>query len=643
MAWDDSPPDKKEINWADLPPTDQELNPGIYDSYVKPIVNGGLGLMNKVSSYTDAPARAAIYAAEKSPTWSGMPAAAYSAGMAQMGQPPETAPTGEQINEPLGISKNWTVRWPYSDFNPTLSEVAGKGTELIANPLNLLPGGAEASEIEKEGLLSKGAEAIKAPIRNATSAGGEMTSGINRNLISNYSKNTDEINELIGKYAGNDAAHRADMTGVWNGVIDKTKNKLGTTVGEGLKDAPSYRNIDITPVVDDLIAKKSGINPAIPANADAIKQIDNHIDVIKKMSDVVTDEPNVKEVPWQKTQLTSETPLYRGKNPDNGKGDWTLDPGEAASHAGDNGQIQVSKLGIIPENQLLNGYDGLFPRDEVNPVVPLKNLQSYKYPSKGFPTTMMSPNESELIPGEYSVKTNIQNLHDIKSYLQSMGSYKSSAGGQVFLNAPKASQAASSAGRLARGAFLENAPSDVLKSEGDLWELHKIEDSMQTNLLKPEASDNSIIQAAINPGSPNARTLDRLKKITKYDFQKDATNYATTRAFTNTNLLPTDLTGKAVARQAFTKGVGNAVGTMIGGPLGYMAGKPMGHEAIGAVVGSKLGQNAVNIPLQAIASPAGIKTSINAINTASKVPQGLLNTAAAISPRRVVGGLLNGK
>ena len=662
----------KPLNINDLSPDSyKEVSPGFYENYIDPVVQGGLGLMNKVSSYTDAPTRAAIYAAEKSPTWGEMIPNAYRAGMNQMGQPPETAPTPAEVyGKPLGLSDKWTVNFPmfqsgtpqaeiptkgpisweqmqkaYPNNNPTLATVGGEIINAVLNPLNLIPGGGEASQgakaaEETPGILTSAKQAITEPVVNAASSAGEMTSGINKNIIKAYATDTDAVNNLISKYGNDPAEHSSQLREGWNKKIQEFKAKLNNDIYNGLKDEPTTRNIDITDVVDTLKAKQSRLNPV--TQADDIAQINKHIDTVLRLSDVVTDDPNFKEVPWTKGELTSETPIYRGRSDLNGKGEWTLNPVEAVAHSGGKGEVQLSKLGAIPEKSLVGGYEGLFPGNLTTPVLPIKNIQSVKYPAENFPVTRWIPNTPELVPGQYSVKTNVQDLHAIKQYLQKMGLSSYNNGGQIFVNSPQASHAANNAATIARSIFVheDHAPIQITEAEAKLWRLHYIEDNMNKNLLRPEGSDNALIQAAANPGGFQARTLKKLQDVIGYDFPRDARRYGATRAFSNTSLVPTDLTGKAVARQLVTKGIANTAGSMIGAPLGYMAGKAAGHELMGAVIGNQIGKKVIGAPLAAATSPAGIKTGINVINSAKAIPRGLLNTGAAIAPKNVIGGLL---
>ena len=332
--------DSKPLNIDDLDPNSYQVQePGVYDKYVKPVVDTGLGLMNKLSSYTDAPMRAAVAEEEKNGL-AGKPLTAF---YNQMGQPTSTAPTSKQVyGDPMGLSNNWTVRWPYSDFNPTVNEVGSEATNMVMNPLNLI-GGGEAKALNTEerasgqgftaaekaaqapGLVGAAAEKVVAPVRAAASSAGEATSGINKNLINTYSKDTPQVNDLINKYRGDFATHQGDMKNGWNSTIQKTKDKLNKQITSGLEDSSKYNNVDVTDVANALEIEKGKLNPV--TQPDAVAQIDKHIDMVKKLSDVVTDEPATIEVPWEKTPLTPETPIYRGKHPDNGKGDWsTNDP-----------------------------------------------------------------------------------------------------------------------------------------------------------------------------------------------------------------------------------------------------------------------------------------------------------------------------
>jgi hypothetical protein len=154
-AIDDLPPPPSSLAPADsgiddLPPPP---SPGIIQSAAKGAWEGVKSGLSKFDSYTGAPARAAVYAAETSPTEMGRPMAGMSAFANQFGQDPSNAPTGQDIVDAGG----------YFDKGSTASKVAGVATDMAVNPINFLPVGAAIGAAAKgvKGALGVGSDAAE--------------------------------------------------------------------------------------------------------------------------------------------------------------------------------------------------------------------------------------------------------------------------------------------------------------------------------------------------------------------------------------------------------------------------------------------------------------------------------------------------
>lgn len=545
-------PTFQPMNVSDLDPNTYKVigdsGSGIYDSYVKPALGLVQSAMNKVDSYTGAPMRAGIMAAENAPDLSSVPGAVVSAVKNQFGADNSTAPTGKQINAPLGIPDTeipagFSAISPalalarYFGYKPTYADVAGAGTEMAANPLNALPLMEGTNIAAKAGDVASGAvDLVTKPftdaIGSAASRVGEEVTGINKELIKNYLDKTDEINKAISEYGSDPAAHASDIRTNFNNVINQARTVINNQISRHLNDF-------------------SNAEPTVP------------------------------------TQSITERLLTDYTRPNE-----ILDPESRASIKG-----MMDKLDALTDEN-----------------------------------------------GDISVK----DLYDFKKYAQKEGASAYNDLGDLIPGKEPIAMAAKNAAAVARDKLINYGPPAISVAEDTLSDIHKVQDTMNKNLFKPESAMNSLYNAGANPGGMEARTLKRLSNITGYDFLQDAKDYATVRQFSSTGLAPVDATGKSVARQLLVRGVGNTIGSAVGIPAGYVTGKAFGAPQIGTYFGNKIGREVIGKAVSAIASPAGIKAGINIGNAASKIPVGLLNTATHVLPsamlaRPGIRGLINGQ
>lgn len=177
-------------------------------------------------------------------------------------------------------------------------------------------------------------------------------------------------------------------------------------------------------------------------------------------------------------------------------------------------------------------------------------------------------------------KLTVKSAHEIKTFLQDEASAAYRYPGQSTLGTQSAN-AAKRAAATARNIVNEAEPS-VLQANSKLAELHDIEDTMNSNLVregKPEAG----LLAAGSGGNPrSAKSLQRLGEATGSDMLSDAEKLAAMRTFGSPKLMAVDTTGKAAGRMGLAAG------------LGYLAG-----HAPGAVAAT------------ALTSPAALRTAID--------------------------------
>jgi len=179
----------------------------------------------------------------------------------------------------------------------------------------------------------------------------------------------------------------------------------------------------------------------------------------------------------------------------------------------------------------------------------------------------------------------VQNLNDLRRYLQEQASSAYRPSGQIFQLGTKAAQGAKTSGAVVRR-ILNEAEPGIAKANETLAELHNIEDMMNSNLISEGKPEAGLIAAGTRGNLRNVEHLKRLGKITNTNMLGEADKLAAMRTFGSPQLMAADTTGKSVGRMA------------LGGGLGYLSGGE--HPERAAIIGSLL------------ASPAALKLAIDA-------------------------------
>jgi hypothetical protein len=180
---------------------------------------------------------------------------------------------------------------------------------------------------------------------------------------------------------------------------------------------------------------------------------------------------------------------------------------------------------------------------------------------------------------------NVSSLYQIKQFLNEGSASAYNKGGQIFTRAGEAARAAKDASRDARDA-LRPVAGAISDADSQLSRLHSIERRLNKNLLAAGKPDAALLAAGSGGNPRNAATLRELERISGVPVSQRAKDLATAKTFANPSILPTDYTGKAVARQ-----VGGALlGTAVGGPVGGVVG-----GALASPMAVKLGVNALNV------------------------------------------------
>jgi hypothetical protein len=161
----------------------------------------------------------------------------------------------------------------------------------------------------------------------------------------------------------------------------------------------------------------------------------------------------------------------------------------------------------------------------------------------------------------------------------------------------------SDAQRIAKGAAanmvsaIEPVAPEITLADGIHSELHDLEDTMNSNIIKEGKSDAALTGAGSSASNPNRAILDRISSLTGTDVTSLADKYAAQKMFTKTPLLPVDTTGKSATRLGLAAGAGwmASHNPAVAGLVGAAASPAVAQKAIqGAGLLGQLGINPSN-------------------------------------------------
>jgi hypothetical protein len=377
MAWDEPPPESSSSGWDEPPPefSDNTDLGRIKNSFADPATRAGL---QKIA-FTQHPINWA-----ESHVGDVLPAAGQMIG----------GIGGGALGGAAGVETG-----PGALATGYAGAVAGAGAgqgageaarEWLGQQLGVNKKGLSADEIAKEAKLGAIGEAIGKPVMGAIGY-------LGRNA---YDSTIQPAIKQGGKALGQVLRDAGIMTATdLPAKANAAKNVLGAQADKILGDATEAgATVDPDTMTGPLRTMQAqereiGSQAAQKASA-AAKDKADFIDNWVKGTPETPATPDTTQ-PWQRGPITGETPLYRGKHPELGKGDWTLDPNEALTHAGPGGKVQVSKLSNIPESDLIGGYEGAFPDGATKPIVPIMK----GVPRDTFPASEV-PNGETVIPGK---------------------------------------------------------------------------------------------------------------------------------------------------------------------------------------------------------------------------------------------------
>lgn len=184
-------------------------------------------------------------------------------------------------------------------------------------------------------------------------------------------------------------------------------------------------------------------------------------------------------------------------------------------------------------------------------------------------------------------KVNVQDLQQIKQFLgdQATSAFNGSALG--FQIGPEASNAAKNGYLEAKNLMDNFGPHEIKNANRQLFQLHKIEERINKNLILPGKSDAALM--AVGSGAQNRDTLalQRLGQLSGQDIVGNANVLSAANRFNNPSWSPAYGTGKSLLPVA----------------MGGAAGGALTHTATGAAIGAGIGG--------AVASPAALKLAID--------------------------------
>ena len=161
----------------------------------------------------------------------------------------------------------------------------------------------------------------------------------------------------------------------------------------------------------------------------------------------------------------------------------------------------------------------------------------------------------------------LKELHQAKEFLQEVGQGAYQKAGQIFQTGKITQQAAKQAARESK-ILLDKAVPELKQANDKLFQLHRLEEAINKNLIAPGKSETALLVAGGAPSGQSRIQLDTLGKLIGKDVLGEAEKLSAANAFINPNWLPKSAGGTTSTSRTITAG---ALGTVLGGPLGGVA------------------------------------------------------------------------
>lgn len=161
----------------------------------------------------------------------------------------------------------------------------------------------------------------------------------------------------------------------------------------------------------------------------------------------------------------------------------------------------------------------------------------------------------------------LKELHQAKEFLQEVGQGAYQKAGQIFQTGKVTQQAAKQAAREAK-ILLDKTVPELKQANDKLFQLHRLEEAINKNLIAPGKSETALLVAGGAPSGQSRIQLDTLGKLIGKDVLGEAEKLSAANAFINPNWLPKSAGGTTSTSRTITAG---ALGTVFGGPVGGVA------------------------------------------------------------------------
>lgn len=402
------------------------------------------------------------------------------------------------------------------------AESAPEAVEMIGK--NLALGGAgyvtgkalsKATDVIAEsGAGQKAADAAKKLFAKTA----EAFTGVPDKEIETYALQYDKIKDLMDKSGGNIPYAAEIQKENLQSAVKATKSHLNQQISSALENAPDTKNIDVSPIVKRLEEYKTKINPAL--EPEAIKDVDNLLSRVKGTAPLGS--PSLSAYQANTEKNVADIPEMRG-------------------------EYHFGPMGA--DKRPLGGPTAPVINNDADKIITL--------PVGG---------------GEPKYLANVKTTQQIKQFLQDQasGAFQDSPFG--FQVGKKASNAAKDGYLQAKHIMDTYGPIEVKNANRQLFQLHKIEDRINNNLLTPGKSDAALMAVGGGAQNRDSLALQRLGDLTGKDFIGDAGVLASANRFNDPKFSPAYGTGKSLLPVMAGAGLGGFIGGAPGVAIGAAAG-----------------------------------------------------------------------
>lgn len=235
-----------------------------------------------------------------------------------------------------------------------------------------------------------------------------------------------------------------------------------------------------------------------------------------------------------------------------------------------------------------------------------------------------------------SGNVSLKELHQVQQFLSERATGSYLKGGQMFVPGKVSKQAAKAGAREAK-IILDKLAPEIKEANTKLFQLHKIEDNINKNLIAPGKNEAALLAAGGASSGRNRKFLESLGGILGKDVVGEAEKLSAAAAFINPSLLPKSAGGTTSTSRTI---LGGLIGGTIAGPVGSAIGaaltSPMAlkHAINAGVVSKQVLDKVVGKSVEM--TERGLSEAIRLVNT----PQGL-SAISRLSSQQLPGGAID--